>query len=251
LFRLRATYVADLESRLLPFRTKLIREEKTAHLDPYFADSADSEDDWRTTYLRFKDSESALACVERVTQLMHKSIIGTLEEKETKIIGWLILNTTTWKWKDVDGKSRKRDWEALAKIAIIEHTRIIRIRKRLVCTTPVAHFRKKLADILSEAAIPTTQGGQQLYKWEFPDRFAPSDLSDIPDIEPMTIEQRLVAVTAQGHVDTYRTQITKIVRTVQNLGVATIDGSVRGHLEENVYDALRTLVEACLFLYIN
>lgn len=248
MFTARVTSVADLEARLLPNKAHLAREDKPALLEPFFADpTVGDAENWKTQFLNFKDSVSAEGCIAKVTEIMHKSLVGSLTERETLTIGWRVLESTSWAWRNVDGRSRKREWESLARAAIVEHGEMREFRKPLVKDTPVAHLRKGIMDILADASIPTTEGGKQIYKWTFSDGYSPSKHSVIPDLEDITVDERLQAVTANIRANEFRAQILKIIHTVERSEVATIDGTPRGALEENVHVALTALVEVWLF----
>src|ERR1700722_18533518 len=199
--------------------------------------------------MRFPDSDKAQACIDTVLKIMNKSLVGDVTERQREVIGWRVLSTTTWRGDKTDAKSKKREWDTVAKAAVVEHRRMLRFRKKLVTLTPVAHFRRRLEAILSDFAIPKTVAGKQVYEWRFPDNFSPKDVSNVEQLEKLTVEQRLLAVSASNQAQEYRSQVLKVVRSVQNSGVATIDGTPNAPLERNVYDALRALVEVgtCVF----
>jgi hypothetical protein len=239
----RSTHLADLQALLTPHSVKLQREEKLAHLDKFFVekdsdDSEDGEEDWKATFV-----SEGLELEQQLREMMMATIQNKTLPHPESLFGWKVILGTSLDWRNVDSKSRKAQWTAIAKSAVVENTRMDKFIEDIVTNTSVARFRTLIEHALSKHAIPETREGKTYYKWRFYDGYRPS--KDIPEMSKLSFLKRLSAVDVESDWQTHRGQIDRIFRLVRKQGVSRIDKEST-LVEQNIGVALNQLIKVRL-----
>jgi hypothetical protein len=262
-----------MEASLEAHAPHLLRESKASQLNHFFdrGDEQEAEEDgpenWKKTFLhRLKDP---LGCVQKLRErmLVLADTQGDTKKKgkagekaaakaaeitaSTETIpGWRVIQATTFDWRNIESKSRSRDFETYARAAIVEERRMYKYLKPIVATTPVAHFRRLLADKLAESVSLKYEGGKAMYKYSFYDGFEPDDISTVPQLQDLSSADRLASVKAAALKQDLIKELRRIFRIIHDSPVAKFDNAAKGNLEANVRDALDALKPVGLSLII-
>jgi hypothetical protein len=236
----RGTYLADLESHILPFEEHLQREKTTALLNSFFNPDI-KKSDWRSTFLS-NEERSCLRDIYPALQkkfLDHQKNLAKAKDLASLFCGDL-LGSSSFDLKGVPVNSRKSVWMEFGKSGIVEKARRTHILAPILTQTAAAHFCHELKVVMARNSVPVTVNAEDIYEWEFPDELAPEDLEDVPRLPPMPFLSRLRLVEARRNSKSHQKSLQSFVESVQKMPFALFNGE-SGPLEKNVATMLRGL----------
>jgi hypothetical protein len=233
----RNTYLAELQTMLLPFTDQLHREDKTSLLDPFFL-SNDESNDWRHSFLPL---ENKTVHIKRLYDAWSKHISQSIPVDDS-LLGMTVLKATAYPWTETDPKSRKAAWFGIIKAAVVEHQRIKSFREDIVTKTFIGRFRHQIETDFAKYAVVKYEGGNQVFEWSFSDGISVADIDALPPLPVASLSKRLVKVNAKDKSAAFRSDILKLIRTVKSLNVANISGEKNTKLEKNIYFILEDLI---------
>lgn len=244
----RGTYLADIQSQLLPQIHFLQREEKTSQLDIFFPPKVDDKskevddkskhvdpDNWRTSFLSVTWQHPDL-----LYSMMNAKATNKKLPLSEDLLGWMMLNSTSFKWDIVDPKSRRQVWPLLTKMATIEEQRFEQFIKPMLKSTHVVSLRKLLSEALKPYVTPYMVKGKSSYNWVWYDGLTVT--RNTPKSPKTSFKVRMAAADEALQQTQYNAQISRISSLVQKLPVSTFNGDAGGALEFHVGWALKGLL---------
>jgi hypothetical protein len=95
---------------------------------------------------------------------------------------------------------------------------------------------------MAQNTVPVTVNGNDIFKWDFPDKLFPLDLEKVPRLQSMPFLRCLQLVEARKESMGHQKSIQSLVESVQKMSFALFDGK-SGPLESNVATMLRGLCD--------
>jgi hypothetical protein len=170
-----------------------------------------------------------------------------------------IVTATTFPWNSIESRSRSRDSKLVAKCAFVSKLNQTLYRERIVTQTSAGHLRVKICDVLAAETDGLKRGKKTVYEWKFKDGVTVADTANLPQaiLNVDTIAARLEASESGRAVLKDHAELEKLIKYVEEMGVAKWNPKEGTKMEENVLDALdhlvdvrRLLAEAQLFFQV-